>query len=385
MDGAGGPGSKTRSGSEHMATWIELFYDLVYVAALLIFSTAASHLGIFSGTLWIVLVFAATWWVWFTTSVCANRFQMTDFRHRFLLLFQMLVIVLMAMESQASIKGHSALLCAEFGLLLVTLAVMHVRAARLHTTDRRYARRLVAMTSAGAVVFLATVFMPEPWRLGVAGVAFVVLVAGALRSLRDLARLSTTDEDHLIERMGLFMLIVCGEAFIEVAIAVSHATITGIDVISLIFEFVLVFALFTSYFEDIPAAGLSQRRLALWAMAHLVAQIGVAGTGVGASKLVDLNSSARLPHTEILKLLVPLAVTFLALAVVGACTRRRPRRPLATARVAAAGAVVLIGLVCWALPFVHVAEALPLFCAVAVLNAAAVVRLRSKTSVVPMA
>jgi low temperature requirement protein LtrA len=368
-----------------MATWIELFYDLVYVAALLIFSSAASHLGIFSGTLWIVLVFAASWWVWFTTSVCANRFHMTDFAHRFLLLFQMLVIVLMAMESRVSVTGHSTLLCAEFGLLLATLAVMHVRAARRHTSDRSYARRLAAMSGAGAVVFLATVPMPEPWRLGVAGVAFGALVAGALFSLRFLARLSATDEDHLVERMGLFTLIVCGEAFIEVAVTASHETITGIDVVSLIFEFVLVFALFTSYFEDIPAAGLNQRRLALWAVAHLVAQIGVAGTGVGASKLVDLNSSVRLPHTEILKLMVPLAVTFLALAVVGACTRRRPWRPLAAARTAAAGAAVVVGVVCWALPFVHVAEALPLFCAVAVVNAVAVVRLRSQTSVEPAA
>jgi low temperature requirement protein LtrA len=223
--------------------------------------------------------------------------------------------------------------------------------------------------------------MPEAWRLGVAGVALAILAAAALVALGTLAPLSADDEDHLTERMGLFTLIVCGEAFIEVAITVSHESITGIDIVSLIFEFVLVFALFTSYFEDIPAAGLTQRRLALWAVAHLVAQIGVAGTGVGASKLVDLHASARLPDTEILKLMVPLAVTFLALAVVGACTRRRPWQSLATLRVATAAAVVVVGLVCWALPFVHVAEALPLFCAVAVLSAVGVVHLRSRTTV----
>ncbi len=381
MEGPRIPGTNVRPGSEHMATWIELFYDLIYVAALLIFSSAVAHLHTFSETLRIVVVFAASWWVWFTTTVCANRFHMSDLMHRLLLLCQMTIIVLMAMESQVSVKGHTALLCGEFGLLLALLAVMHVRAARLRTSDRLYARRLVGLTSVGTVVFLATVFLPESARLWVAGVTLAGLVAAALLSLSALAPLVAADEEHLVERMGLFTLIVCGEAFIEVAITVSNQTITGVDVVSLIFEFVLVFALFTAYFEDIPAAGLVQRRLAPWALAHLVAQIGIAATGVGASKLVDLEASVQLPDAEILKLMVPLAAVYLALAVVGSCTRRRPARPLAIAHTVSAGAVVLVGVVCWALPFVHLSEALPLFCVVAVLNAAAVVRLRARTEV----
>ena len=385
MDDGEAEGGKVRPGSEHMATWIELFYDLSFVAALLIYSSAGSGMGDLSRTLWNVLVFGVSWWVWFTTTVYANRFPISDLPHRLLLLTQMLVIVLVAMEAHASVKGHSAVLCAEFALLLATLAVMHVRGARLHTSDRLYARRLIGLSSVGAVVFLATVPLPEPWRLGVAGTALVVLLVAALLSLHALAPLSATDEDHLLQRMGLFTLIVCGEAFIEVAITVSRETISGIDVVSLIFEFILVFAIFTGYFEDIPAAGLLQRRLALWAVAHLVAQIGVAATGVGASKLVDLHMSAQLPDSEILKLMVSLAIVFLALAVAGACTRRRPWRPLATARLAAAAAVVVVGAVCWVLPFVHLAEALPLFCGVAVLNAVAVVRLRSGTTVVATA
>jgi len=382
MDGVEVPKRKIRPGSEHMATWIELFYDLIFVAALLIFSSAASHLRV-SQSLWIVAVFAASWWVWFTTTVCANRFHMSDLTHRVLLLCQMLLIVLMATESRASVKGHTALLCSEFGLLLGTLAVMHARAARLPTSDRLYARRLAALSAIGGVIFLATVPLPEDWRLGVAGIALLVLLPAALVSLSALAPLSEADEDHIVERMGLFTLIVCGEAFIEVAITASHQTITGIDIVSLIFEFVLVFALFTAYFEDIPAAGLLQRRMALWALAHMVAQGGIAAVGVGASKLVDLNDAARLPDSEILKLTVPLAVVYLALVVVGACTRRRPWRFLAISRAVAAGAVVVVGLVCWAIPFVHLPEALPLFCAVAVLNAAAVVRLRAGTVVAP--
>jgi len=43
---AGGTGS---SALDHMSTWIELFYDLIFVAAILIFSTAVTHVHPSSG------------------------------------------------------------------------------------------------------------------------------------------------------------------------------------------------------------------------------------------------------------------------------------------------------------------------------------------------
>ena len=110
MDDGEAESGKVRPGSEHMATWIELFYDLAFVAALLIYSSAGSGMGDLSRTLWNVLVFGVSWWVWFTTTVHANRFPISDLPHRLLLLTQMVVIVLVAMEAHASVKGHSAVL-----------------------------------------------------------------------------------------------------------------------------------------------------------------------------------------------------------------------------------------------------------------------------------
>jgi len=66
---------------DHMSAWIELFYDLIFVAAILIFSTAVTHVHPTSGVAWIILVFAASWWVWFTTTWCANRYHMVDLTH----------------------------------------------------------------------------------------------------------------------------------------------------------------------------------------------------------------------------------------------------------------------------------------------------------------
>ena len=367
---------------DHMSSWIEFFYDLIFVAAILIFSLAVAHVHPSSGIIWIVLVFAASWWAWFTTTACANRFHMADLPHRLLLLFQMLIIVLMAMEARVSVLGDSTILAVEYGVLLLTIALVAFRASRLGGSDAGYAKRLTILNAGAACFFFVSAGLPESWRLAVTAVVLALLVTLSFVLLHRVKHFSADDEQHFVERMGAFTLIVCGESFVDIAISVSGNTIDKVDVVSLIFEFLLVFALFTSYFEDIPAAGLNQRRFGWWGGLHLVAQICIAGTAVSASKLIDLRTSHRLPDVEIIRLTVPLAILYLALAGIGACTRRRPIAPLAVARAATAAVIVFVGLLAWYIPWIHLAEALPMFTVVAIIHVIVVMRLRPKTHLV---
>ena len=379
----GGPSSLI---SDPASRWIELFYDLIFVAALLIFSVAVGHVHPSSGIIWLVLVFAALWWVWFTTTVCANRYHMVDLPHRLLLLFQMLVIVFMAMEARVSVTRDSGYLAAEYGFLLLTVAFMYFRAARLSgSSDHRYAMRLAVLNAVSAACFFVAAPLPESGRLFLSAVSLVLLVISSVVMLQRVDDFPARDEEHLLERMGAFTLIVCGEAFVEIAISVSDATIDTVNVAALVFEFILVFSLFTSYFDDIPAAGLNQRRFGWWAGLHLVTQIGIAGTAVAATKLIDLKISHRLPDFEVLWLTATLAIVYLALAGVGVCTRRRPAGPLAVTRVITGAIVAVAGLAVWRIPWIHMAEALPIFAAIVVVHAIVAVGLRTQTRVIDAA
>ncbi len=365
-----------------MSVWIELFYDLVFVAAILIFSAGVIHVHSSVGATWIILVAAASWWVWFSTTVCANRFHMTDMGHRLLLLVQMLFVVLMAMEARVSVTGDSTYLAFEYGVLLLTIALMYFRADRRAGTGGGYPRRLAILNLAASLCFFVALVLPEAGRLALASVTVVVLVVPSVMILHRMEDFSVDDERHMVERMGAFTLIVFGESFVEVAVSLSRSTITRIDVVSLVFEFILVFALFTSYFEDIPAAGLNQHRFGWWAGSHLVAQICIAGTAISVSKLVDVNSGHHLPDGEILRLTVPLAVFYAALAVTGGSTRRRPIAPMAIARLSTSAIILVVGVVAWEVPWIHITAALPLFAGVAIIHAAYLLRLRAGTHVV---
>ena len=94
-----------------MSVWLELFYDLVFVAAILVLSDAASHLHDGVRVARVVAIFVALWSVWLATTLFTNRFRVNDIKHRLLVLAQMFVVVLVAMEAHAGVKATTRPIC----------------------------------------------------------------------------------------------------------------------------------------------------------------------------------------------------------------------------------------------------------------------------------
>ena len=364
-----------------MAKWLEVFYDLVFVAAILLFTTAAVHEH-GGGVLWIVSVFALAWWIWFETTVAANQFHLVDFFHRLLLLTQMVVIVLMAMEARLSVSKESTYVMGEYAVLLLTVATIGWRASRAKdSAESAYGASMARSNLLGAAGFFVACFLPELGRLALGAVVMVVLVSSSMKRLKALEPFSEDHEEHLVERMAAFTLIVCGETFIKVAITVSHANIGSVNIVSIVVDFFLVLAIFSSYFGDFPTAGLHQRRLGWWTALHLIAQIAIASTAAGITKVVVRSLSDNIPDSEILLLTAPFVVLLLAFAGLDLCTRRRPALRLTAVRLFGALAYAIVGVAAWKIPFIHYVEAIPLLGVVAVVEAIAVGRVEATTTV----
>ena len=179
----------------------------------------------------------------------------------------MFLVVLIAIEARAGVVDDEAYLAATYGALVGTVAVMYWRAARRRRSRRRRSPRQLAVAEhgGGRVASWSRRRCPKRVRIAVAAVGMAVVIVPGDRAVRAAWRtFPPLDEEHLVERLGAFTIIVCGESFVKVAIAVSDSTVDGVDVVALAFQFVLTFALWASYFEDIPHAGINQRRLAPW-------------------------------------------------------------------------------------------------------------------------
>jgi low temperature requirement protein LtrA len=368
---------------EQLGAWIELFYDLVFVAAILVFSSAVSHLHDADRIAWVVSVFCAVWWLWLSTTMFTNRFHMADVVHRMLVLLQMILVALVAMEARAGVADDEVLLLCTYGALVATVAIMYWRASRAGGPHAGFARNLAGIHAVAALCFLVAAPLPEAARIAGAAAGMIVMVLPAVRRSMRLVDFPPIDEAHLVERMGAFTIIVCGEAFVKVAIAVSDSTVDGIDVVALVFQFVLTFALWASYFEDIPFAGIDLRRFGSWIASHLFMQLGIAGTAIGVSKLVATGFFEQLPAEDILEIMATLCMVYLGLAGIGASTRRRPRQPLLLLRLGTAAAVAIVGFIAWVVPWFELLEGVALLTLTALVHAFFVPRLRSRTDVEP--
>ncbi len=93
---------------ERHATWLELFYDLLFAAvvAQLTFelSQDLSGFGVFA----FVVLCVPVWWAWVGQSFYATRFDTDDLGHRLFIIAQMFAVAAMAVNVHAGLGRGSA-------------------------------------------------------------------------------------------------------------------------------------------------------------------------------------------------------------------------------------------------------------------------------------
>jgi low temperature requirement protein LtrA len=370
------------SGEEVREGWLELFFDLVFVAATLLLSSAFAHGHHLADHLWFVGVFVGIWWVWLATTLHANRFPSDDLVHRLLSLTQMFLVTMVAIGAADGDEVHTEFMSITYGLLLLTVAVTYARSARGGRAVRFARARALEYSAAGLIFLISTPLPVVPrvalWLIGLA-VAIVPAVLAANGA-------PPVDERHLLERMGAFTIIVCGEAFVKVALAADEGRLESINVLIVVLEFLLVFALWWSYFDDVPSAGLpdGSNRRSLWIGGHLVLHLCIVGVAIGVAKFITLDPSQDVPFTNVAYVAHPLAASYLALAAIGACTRRRPRAPLVTARLVTASVIGALAVFAWWAPWFDSYWFVSSFALAALIEAAVAARFLRRSHVLPM-
>ena len=201
---------------ERHATWLELFFDLVFVICIAeVVHTLEDDrtLGGFLGT---AGLFVPIWWAWVGYTVYADRFDTDDLLHRVLVLAGMLAVIAMALSVHDALHGGSARFALTYVAVRTVVLLLNARARRHAAPARPLLNLYLAAFSVGASLWLVSLLLPEPrryllWALGLA----VDLSAPWLGRGR-MAR-APIHASHITERFGLFTLIVIGESVISVA------------------------------------------------------------------------------------------------------------------------------------------------------------------------
>ena len=286
--------------ADRQVSVLELFYDLVYVAVI---GQAAHHLAEHvsaRGVAEFTVVFALIWIAWINGSLYLELHGREDGRTRSIVFVQMGILVLLAVFTGDAVGG---------GGFAVVYAIYQVFQTGLWYTvwrqDRHDHAEFLATTAGyvvgmgvAATVIGASALLPATSRLlvwAVLAVAWIVGIAVAARRSR--AGLGLTPTDSLVERFGLFVIIVLGELVIGVVGGLSVAErdartiITGMLALSLGFGFWWIY--FDLVGRRLPRA--DGGAVSSWVMGHLPITLSITAAGAGMVSLIGHAHDANTP------------------------------------------------------------------------------------------
>lgn len=312
-------------------TWVELFFDLVFVAVVAqVGAPLAQHYSLEAVLRYAFLLFV-TWWAWHGYAMYTTRFDASDALQRATTLLQMVAVIFMAANAEADLASESSAgFAAAYALMRLILVAEYLRASRV-TAARRLAREYATGYSLAAGLWLVSAVTPLPLRFVLWGLALAVDIGTAIVTSRHATTLPP-HAAHLPERFGLFTLILLGESLVAIVQGIqAQADWTVAAAAPAFLGIALVFAMWWGYFDaaSIPAdrhvrTRRDARLLDVWSYAHLPLYLGVAITGVGVEHIVRTGGAAPM-HTEEAWLLVGAVAAFVvALTALSLASDRLP-------------------------------------------------------------
>ncbi len=281
------------------ATWLELFYDLVFVVAV---GQLGHRLGSHhdaAGVWTFIGLFIPLWWTWASFTFYADRYDTDDLGQRVLAVVQMVSITLMA----ASIGAEDSLtsFAVAFVLAWLVLLAMYWRAYRHVEVSRELVGGYLQGFATGLAFWIVSIWVPGPTKyvLWAIGLAIQLYTPYRVREIQKKVPLSVS---HLPERFGLFTILVLGESLVAIVGALSHGHWEFALTVGGILGVLVASAIWWLYFDNQEGRVVRRREGQLkawqptvWIYSHLPLVIAITSMGIGLEFIVaqETDSGGR--------------------------------------------------------------------------------------------
>jgi low temperature requirement protein LtrA len=299
---------------------LELFYDLAYVAVIAQASLQlAGHVSLV-GFAQFAVIFGMLWFAWFNGSLYVELHGREDGRTRLLVFLQMGILALLAVFTGSAAGGTGPPFAIVYALFLAVMGWAWYSIRELDRVERPEFLDITALYVGGmfasAVTVAITAFLPDIWRLGIWAVFLLGWVAFVISGSRGNQRQTEgiVPTDSLVERFGLFTIIVLGEVVLAVVTGLSGAGTDPLTIVTGSLALVIGFGFWWIYFDlvgrRLPRSGGS---VWTWMLSHLPIQLSIVSAGAAIVSLIEHAHDASTPADDAILLGGSVAIGLVAL------------------------------------------------------------------------
>ena len=237
-------------------TFVELFFDLVFVFAV----TQLSH-GLLEhltplGVLQTAVLMLALWWAWIDNAWVTNWIDPERAPVRLLLFVLMLLGLVVSASIPKAFEERAVAFALAYGALEIIPKLFMLWALKRHDAGNyRNFVRITVWRGAGAACWITGGFVAPEWRLAVWALALAIDTGAPLVGflVPGLGRSTTADwtveGGHLSERCGLLVIIALGESILITGATFAGLTWDGVTFAAFVNCFIGSVAMWVIYFN----------------------------------------------------------------------------------------------------------------------------------------
>jgi low temperature requirement protein LtrA len=280
-------------------SFLELFYDLAYVVIIAELSHSLSTNLSWKSVGEYIFLFFIVWWAWFNGASYHDTHGNNDFRTRVFTFLQMITVVAMAVFAGDAIGEGSFGFALSYAAFQLTLTFLWWRAG-VHDADHAVISNPYSFAFlVTSLLFLFSIFVDESSRFTLWGIATVISLLLPIFIFR-LRKRNTAVQRQLdnielvtpsiVERFGLFGIIVLGEVIVSVVEGLSTLEqFTPSSGLLALLGSLMAIGLWWIYFDFVSHRMPRDNRPSqfAWFYLHLPMTMGIAAVGVGLLSVVE--------------------------------------------------------------------------------------------------
>ena len=313
--------------------WTDLFFDLVFAAAIAQLSAPLDHDYSLYGIARFAFLLALVFLAWFGYTAFSTQFAVDDVVERVLIVAQVFLVAVMAANATDALGSSDAAgFGAAYGGVRAILALQYARVAWVPGSGTLVKRRIGGLCVAVAV-WVGAALLPLPYRYAGWAVALLIDFGNSWPASRSTTA-SPPGATHFPERFGLLTIILLGEFVASVMRGIgSQMGWSFLAASAAVLSLALGFTIWSSYSDG--AMGWEARhvrshgdvvRLRTWIALHFALFLGIGVLGVGVRRAIALPPGEHFSGQEQSIICSATACIILVIMGIAATSEQHARR-----------------------------------------------------------